>query len=1167
MPLTPYQELAAESRGGARLVSAAAGSGKTRVLVERLMRYVDRGADIDDFLVVTFTRAAAGELRSRILSGLNERIAADPNNRRLRRQTELCCRADIGTIDSLCGKYLRENAHLAAIAPDFKVAEPDRAESIRAAVLDRLLERIYETIDDHPGRRALVDSFGFGRDDARLSDLLLRLHAAVQSHPHPELWLREKDAALSFPAGTDAGKTPWGAYLLERARAQAVYWAGRMDSLLSAMALPGREKLLTAYGESVSCTAEGLRAVGRAAGEGWEAVRAAAGVEFPRIKAYKGNDPLAESVKAARKDCKKVCDGWSHTFAEDSETLLAELENTRPALSALLELTQLLDNAYAAEKRRQGVVDFSDQEHMVLRLLEDESNGLARSLSARYTEVLVDEYQDVNACQDTLFRLLSDGGKKLFMVGDVKQSIYRFRLADPTIFLQKYRDWPDVTPASAPGEPGRILLRENFRSRPEILSAANHVFSNIMSPALGELRYDEAAALRPGRDAPPQDGAEVKLTVLSMPEDGDADSRPDKIVREAEFVAGQIRDLLRQGVTVAGENGPRPAGYGDFAVLLRSHRTSAARYRAALEALGIPAVAQQGGGFFRSLEVTVLLSLLAVIDNPRQDVALIAALRSPLYGFTADELSAIRECDKTADFYTALTKAAEKDEKCAAFLASLEGYRALSADLGVEALLGRICDTADLYTLLSAMPDADARRENVRSLMDFARQFEQDGYRGVFRFIQWIRRLEQRGEEPRTGSVERRQAVQVISIHHSKGLEYPIVFLAGTARRFNKSDATPSVLIHPQLGVGGKVIDTDLGIQYPSLAWRAIAARLEEETLSEEMRLLYVAMTRARDRLYISALWPDAEKQLQKLREGLSSPIEAELLRGDLSPGCWLARTALLPDSPLALEVKTAEPAPGPAAEAEQSRPPEKGDPRRLAERLSWRYSAPWAAQLPSKLTASALEGAEPPDADAAPLPAGGTRRIPVRRPRLTGAERALTGAERGTAVHMALQFMDYAKCASPDDIRAEIARLLAAGHLTPDQAEAADPRLIQALFCSETGRRILSADRVWRELRFSLLTGAEEFFPVPAGEQVLLQGVADCCIREGDSLTVIDYKTDYVTEETLPAKAAEYAPQLRAYASALERILGLPVKEGVLFFLRLGRSVRIGVDHGAVLP
>ncbi len=1158
MPLTPYQELAAESRGGARLVSAAAGSGKTKVLVERLMRYVDRGANIDDFLVITYTRAAAGELRSRILSALGERIAQDPMNRRLRRQTELCCRASIGTIDSLCGRFLRENTHLAGISPDYRVIEPDRAAEVRANVLDRLLEKLYDRLDDDPGAKALVDSFGAGRNDDKLAALILRLHDAVQSHPDSAAWLDRQRSSLAVPEGTDAGETVWGQYLLSRTAQQAEYWASRMDALRAELTQPGREALAKAYADSLDVTAEGLRNMARAAAIGWEAARNACAVEFPRIGVYKGEDPLAQSVKAARTDCKKACDKWKHTFADSSDTLLHELAETSPAIDALLSLTLELDRAYAAEKRRQGLCDFSDQEHMMLRLLKDASNGLAASLSARYTEVLVDEYQDVNACQDALFVLLSDNGRKLFMVGDVKQSIYRFRLADPSIFLEKYESWDDLTPESSPEMPGRILLRENFRSRREVLNGANHVFQNIMSRSLGELCYDDAAALRPGRELPPGGGAPTELVILTLPDAGGEEDRPDKTVLEAEYIAARIRQMVDSRTPVTEGEGLRPCTYGDFAILMRSYKAAAPRYRAALAARGIPSVSQQGGGFYRSTEITALLSLLAVIDNPRQDVPLIAVLRSPLFGFTADELSAVRAADKAADFYAALCRRAETDEKCAAFLASLESYRALAPDLSVEALLARICDDTSLFALLAAMPDGAARRENVHRLSDFARQFEQEGYRGLFRFVRWMKQLEERGDEPRTGSMESRDAVQIISIHHSKGLEYPIVFLAGTSRRFNKIDSAATVLVHPKLGVGGKVMDTKRGVVYPSLAWRAISAKLEEETLSEEMRVLYVAMTRPKDRLIITALWPDAEKPLAKLREGLTAPIAPQLLSTDASPSHWLARAALLPDSPITLQiVRAGEDAVPDAETTEETAAPDSEPGTALESALDWEYPYRWAQELPSKITASALEGTDT-DPDAQSIAPEAQRRRIFRRPVFGVKDAPLTGTARGIAVHTVLQFIDYSRVSTPEQVRGEIERLKKAEHITPAQAAAVEPERICALFASPIGQRILHADEVWRELRFSLLTGAETVFDAPPGEEVLLQGVADCCIREGKTLTVVDYKTDYVTAETLDARAAEYAPQIRAYAAALTRLLEMPVQEGVLFFLRTGQSVSI---------
>ncbi len=1173
MEMTNDQNLAAESRGSSRLVSAAAGSGKTTVLVERLLRLVDEGADIDKLCVVTYTRAAAGDLRSKILKKLNERIAADPGNRHLRRQPELCSRAFIGTIDSICGRFLRENVRLAELRPDFKVVEPERAEAILRSALEKVLEETYAQADSLPGFRALADTFGGGRDDRKLEELVVRLHNTLQSHEHPRQWLAEQKSALTVSADADVGETRWGTLLLKNIQRQAAFRARRLRALTDEMEQKGNATGAASWGVSMTASAKGLEALAAAAGCGnWDAAAAAArAVEFPTPKGYKKADDRdpdrTEEIKGIRNKYKdwvrKAVEG---TFDASSAELAAEMEAARPAMEALLDLTQRLMTAFENEKRRQNVVDFSDQEHMMLDLLEDKSNGLAASLSGRFLEVLVDEYQDVNRCQDRLFTLLSDNGRKLFMVGDVKQSIYRFRMADPTIFLEKYGEWADASQENKfSTAPLRIFLRENFRSSPEILDAANHVFENIMSGELGELDYDENAALRKGRDVPC--GARVELALISPPETADEDGgdgaaeRPDRMRAEADCVARKIRDLVDGGVRVSCESGSRPADWGDVAILLRSNRGADRIFHAALTALGIPAVTQQGSSFFESLEITMLLSYLAVIDNPRQDVPLISVLRSPLFGFRADDLAAVRTGRSGMDFWSALVLAAETQPKCAAFVDELEACRALAADLSVSSLLERICGRSDLFALLASMPDGETRRENVYRLLDYARQFEQDGYRGVFRFVAWMARLRERGEGPQTGNVEQGKAVRIISIHHSKGLEYPIVFLSGTGKSFNLQDLNRPVLLHREYGLGGRVIRNDLGISWPSLAWRAIREQLKTEALSEEMRVLYVAMTRAVNRLYITCSVADGEALRKKAEQDKISPLPPELLSEDRSMAMWLVRAAVLKeDGPIRLTLCSGEERSGEPAPAAPEAMPAAADiceAGRL-EGPGWTY--PWqaAVELPSKITPSSLHGRDEPDSESLEMFHEYSQPAPPRRPEPGRKSAPLTGAERGTAWHAALQFIDLAAAQTADGAAAELRRLTERGHLTPEQAACIDPAGICAFAASGIGKRILAADEARREFRFSLLVPAEDYFPVPGGDELLVQGIVDCCIREGETVTVIDYKTDAVTEETVGERAAFYAPQIRAYAAALRRIFGLPVRECVLYFPALSKEVSV---------
>ena len=871
-----------------------------------------------------------------------------------------------------------------------------------------------------------------------------------------------------------------------------------------------------------------------------------------KVKAFRKEDPLKAHAKALWDECRKACAKLQTDFSQPSAELLADLALTAPAMVALLELTADLDRVYSAEKRRQAVVDFSDQEHMVLALLEDEANGVGAELSARWREVMVDEYQDVNECQDRLFTALSGGGQKLFLVGDVKQSIYRFRLADPGIFLDKYRRFAPVEENPDSREGGLILLRENFRSAANVLSGCNSVFENILSRELGDLDYDEAARLVHGRSEHPEAPAfTTRLALLDIPEAGEGEKQ-DKTAMEAAWVATEIKKLLDEGTLIPEGDSLRPLQPGDIAILLRSYKGSGERYVSALRALGVPVSSQQGGGFFRSLEVTALLSLLSVIDNPRQDIPLIAVLRSPLYGFSADELSRIRARNKKSDFYTALC-AATDDAHCAAFLRELDEYRALAPELTVAELLGRIGSRSELFALFSAMHDGAARRENYQLLLDYARQFEQSGYRGLGSFVNWMKRLQQRGEEPRRPGGEGGNAVQLMSIHRSKGLEYPLVFLCGTAKKFNLSDSQSKVLVHPRLGLGCKVTDSALGAEWPSLAWRAIAAELRQESLSEEMRVLYVAMTRARERLYITAAWPKAGEKLQKLSEGLCSPIAPTVLEGDASLSQWLARCALLCPGTLELALV-------PPVERLQSTAVLPGEetveaaPLHIAEKLRWRYGYREAENLPSKLTASELKAGEWQDADLQ-RPAKPTK--PARMPDFLAAERPLSAAERGTAMHLALQFIDFSRTGSREEIEGELSRLEEIGQLTKKQRAAVSAGALDTFFRSEIGRRLTAADRVWREQRFSLLMRAADC-GYAGDEEILFQGVVDCCMEEDGALTILDYKTDYVTAETIAERARSYTPQISAYAAAMERILKKPVKETVLYFLTADTPVSV---------
>ena len=1157
---TPSQAQAVCERGGALLVSAGAGSGKTKVLIERLMarlRDEEDPADLDSFLVITYTRAAAGELRGRILEKLAAALAEDPGNRHLRRQSALCRRAQIGTIHSFCASLLREFSHLAELSPDFRVADEDRAAAMKTAALERTLERCYENSEAHPGFLPLADTVGAGRDDRRLAELVLGLHSRMQCHPRPEVWAAEQVALLRAPAA-DAAETPWGREILARTAESAAYWSSEMERCLAAMR--GEAKIAAAYADSFSETAEALREFGRSLALGWDRARAALPIPFPALKGLRGSPApaLSDWLKERRAACKKAAAEYANALDGDSGKLLAEMARSGPAMSALLDLVLLFDEEYTKDKQRAGLVDYADLEHRAAALLTDpsgEPTALARRVAQRYTEILVDEYQDVSRVQDAIFRALSRDGTNLFLVGDVKQSIYRFRLADPEIFNEKYRAWPDAAEA-APGAPRRVLLRENFRSRREILAGANTVFSLCMSRQLGDIDYDENAALIPGASF---EGAGEKpaILLLRLPETGEDEERPDKTALEARMAAREIRALMARGVTVTDNGRLRPLRWGDIAILLRSANNVGGVYRRALAQEGVPVSSGQGGDFFRSVEVSTLLSLLAVLDNPHQDIPLIAVLRSPAFGFSPDELSRIRSADRRGDLYAALRAAAETDARCRAFCAWLDKKRRETPDLPAAELVWRLIEELDLLALCSAMSDGEQRRARLMALVTLSERFESSGYRGLHRFVLWLRRLAERGEEPVLGA-DTGSAVQILSVHKSKGLQFPVVFLCDTGRRFNKSDARDTVLVHPTLGLGPKVTDLERRVEYPSLARNAIRQRLERETLSEEMRLLYVALTRAQERLYVTAALADPERRLEKLRAGLSRPMAPEALAGAAAPVDWLLWAALADEGEtLSLRICGTEDAPVGEESAAACGEVDTAALRELEQRLRFVYPHAAAEKLPSKVTATGLKGRAEPDAEAAPLLP--KRRGAFRMPDFSRKARPATGTEKGIATHLVLQYMDFEKTDSLEAVQGEIERLRAQRFLSDREAAAVDAAAIRRLFASPLGQRMRRAPALQREFHFSLLCDAAQLCGGAAGEELLLQGVVDCFLEEEDGLTVIDYKTDRVkTRAEAEKRAALYRGQLSAYASALERITGRLVKERVLYFLAVGEAVRL---------
>lgn len=1184
--LTNEQQSAVDSRERSLLVSAAAGSGKTKVLVERLFSYVEReGANLDDFLIITYTRAAASELRGKIAKALNERMERDPGNYHLRQQMLRVYRADIKTVDAFCTSLLRENCHLLgedarghALRPDFRVLDENEAEVLRGRMLARTLEDFYDHLTS--GGTLLADTLGAGRDDSALEQLVLELHAKLQAQPYEDKWL---DAQRAFwrAVPEKIEDTPYGKILLNEVGRKARHCKSLLQR--AAQEMCANDALNQKYAPAFLDASYQLEALEGKIAQGWDAARGVT-IAFPRLAAVKDSDggEMKARMKGLWDNCKETVKGFAELFAASSDEAVEDLRTMAPAMLALIDLTADFSRRYNEEKRRRNAADFSDQEHEAIRLLvaeNGEPTELAALVSTRYREIMVDEYQDTNEVQNRIFDAISCKGENLFTVGDVKQSIYRFRLADPRIFLQHYNTWPPLAAADE-HESAKLLLSRNFRSRKEVLDATNFVFRNVLSREMGELDYGEDEMLRPGASYAESSVCGAEFHLLDLPtQTGEHRVRASEA--EAAFVADYIRKMLSSKFPVQDDKTRelRPVREEDIVILMRSPSTRLLDYRRALESRGICCAADAGEDFFASMEIAVLFSFLQVIDNPRQDVPLIAVLRSPLFGFVPDELAALRSQQRTGDFYDALLLSEDGHSK--AFLAVLQSLRDSAAHLSVRELLSEIYRKCNVLGVFGAMHRGAERKENLLAFLELSEDFARAGRQGLFDFVRTLREQLASGEAAAMQTTHASSGVRIMSIHKSKGLEFPVVILSDLARRFSNMDFQSSVLVHPQLGLGPVCVDARRHIQYPTIARQALERTLRREAKAEELRVLYVAMTRAKEKLVMVHTQANAGGRVADLMALSDCPVLPEAVDSGKCMGDWIMLPLLQRSEAGALRafagqnsegrffteetpwtvcvhdgLQFAAPVQQSDAAAEERAPQREDLPADFAA-LSYRY--PYAEQtaFPAKLTATQLKGRAIDEeiSENTTLP---PRLRNLCKPKFLAGKTALTGAERGTALHLVMQDLDFFCEPNEQSVRAQIEKLRAQRKLTDEQANAADVHAIVRFLRSDLAARIRKSKQVEREYRFSLLRPVRDFSSLDADDSVLLQGVVDCFFEEDGELVVVDFKTDHVSRAQLDERAEHYRPQLEAYSMALTRVMGKKVKEKVLYFFSAGEEVRL---------
>ena len=852
-------------------------------------------------------------------------------------------------------------------------------------------------------------------------------------------------------------------------------------------------------------------------------------------------------------------------------------------------MVNAFDDAFTAAKRARNAADFNDLEHFAVRLLytDGKPSALAKTMSEQFTEIAVDEYQDTNAVQDAIFRALSRDETNLFMVGDVKQSIYGFRLADPSIFLEKYRSFGEVADA-ADGQPRRVVLGQNFRSRAAVLDACNYLFAAVMGETVGDLAYTDKEALHLGADYYPEAGNErYKTEVLLVDADGlgEDDDAPDKTELEARLAAKRIRALLDEGFPVTDKQTGklRPVTPGDIVILLRSPRNKAPTYIAELERIGVTASAEQRGGLLETAEVGTMVSLLSVIDNPRQDVDLIGVMRSPLFGFTEQELADIRLVDRKISYYDALLQARTDFPKVETFLQRLDFLRTFACDQPVYRLLWEIYDQTGALGLYGALPNGAQRQSNLLTFFERARSFEGQGFRGLFDFVRLLRGMLEQGEDFQTvGAEATGGAVRILSIHKSKGLEFPVVIVADCAKQFNDSDLKEPVLVHQNLGFGSKCRDRDRGVQYDTAERIAVSVQMRREMISEELRVLYVAMTRAKEKLILTAATGSLRNLLKKWSLLASLDELPQYAMGAArTPLAWILTPLLRHPCARAFREEYAPEVPEHGTDNDaftlkvyypSDLQPQEAEILRFEDRETgdctvqphFDYPHAYLADLPSKLTATGVGRGYRADEAAEETPPP-RKEVQLRAPLFEQGEKKLTPAEIGTAHHLFMQFCDFDAACAPNGVENELNRLAEKKILSTEQAHAVDKRKIERFFASDLYKTFMAENKVRREFKFSVLVPAQAYFPVAADapeENVLLQGVIDCLIETRDGFVILDFKTDRIKKGGADERAEQYRPQLAAYARAVHEIYGRPVRACVLYFFHTGDTEWVSLDE-----
>lgn len=1213
---TPAQKSAIDTRDCNVLVSAAAGSGKTAVLVERIISMItdpDKNIDIDRLVVVTFTKAAAAQMKDKIRKALDSMLDENPGDVNLLRQITLLNNAQITTIDSFCLWIIRNHFPEVNLDPEFRIMDEGEKKLIENDVLEDVLEEFYAEADEEFFN--LVDAFGMGRDDSGLVSIIDKIYRFSRSNPWIDEWFDEcmlvyDDETYDNPAIKE---------LYDSIKNVLLDYRDKYNRLVDICSEPAGP---AAYTGALQSDLLGINEMinSQNFGELGRRIRIFSFEALSRKKDAGADPDIKEYVKGQRKLFKDYIGRLNDKiFLKDDEGIFSDMQGAGIQIRTLLKVAKVYAKRVSEVKREKGIIDFNDMEHLALSILVKKEDGklvyteTADKLANRFEEILIDEYQDSNQLQEVILNAvsktrLSGENNNIYMVGDVKQSIYKFRLACPELFIEKYDTYGET------GDNVRIELQKNFRSRENVLECANDVFSHIMNKNFSGIGYDESVRLNAGFPYPEYsdsnygDGANKSTDVILISSENEEEATTREL--EADRLAKLIEGIVASGVNVydADKNIYRPAEYRDIVILTRSVTGWADTFADALMDRGIPAYTDSSTGYFSVREIQVILCMLTIVDNPVQEISLAAAMMSYFGGFTAAELGMVRKLgreyvDKNVhnNLYEHLkavavlggedkiqeTDVKQLSGKCALFLAKLTQYRDKSSVEPLYDLCWEMIYDSGYYDYVGTMPAGAQRQANLNVLLERAAGYGKSSYSGLFNFLRYIERLKKFDEDFAEGaaSLDNENLVRIMSIHKSKGLEFPIVILAGAHKSINFMDATAPVLVDQNLGIAVDYVDLKRRTKTPTIIKGAMARRIVRESIAEEERLLYVAMTRAREKLIITGVVKDADKTLDKYRgraeqlaaDGMLSFADSENIKNYLDmimPVCLMDSDKL--KGSFNVMVDAGENSESDAFESEEMSDENKKAvaDKDLMSQPEVSAGYPLLDELPEyvpddnaagrmKLTVSQLKAmqAEDDSEENAYMDESVKAAIKMEAydetnsiiPKfISGKEVKLAANERGSAYHRVMECLDYSVSVNIEGVKADINRMLETGKMNELQVKSVNPWDINTFVQSDTGKRAASAvisGKARREQPF-----------VFEYESQLIQGIIDLYFEEDGELVIVDYKTDRVNKSAAGEQnlVKRYAVQLDYYAKALAQLTGKRVKEKIIYSFALEKGIII---------